>query len=204
MKLMLIGGAAGVGKTSLIQPLVSKNLQINTGTIFKKYMSLEKRDDVRKGDWSIYEQQVVTELSDFILESFDKQKNVIIDTHFAAKIYDRNYRIGLKENYISDIGTNIFVKKHLALSIHIILVTLDPYSLLNRRRLDTSRDRVLVPSDCYNDLRSNDMCSLKYKSEFLRAAQKIGDFGQDVVRYHQVENKHLDLAQSELKKITGE
>ena len=67
MRLIIIGGASGVGKTSLLEQTVSKALRINTGSILKKHMSLVQRDDIRKSDWSIHEPAMTNDLSQFVV-----------------------------------------------------------------------------------------------------------------------------------------
>lgn len=203
MILTIVGGASGVGKTSLLKQTDSKAKQINTGTLFKKHMVLNKRDDVRKGDWSAYEPGVMNDLSNFVLISFQRGEDVIIDTHFAAKIYGKNYRIGLKEKYLFDFGMFVFSIIKTDTLIQVVLITADPHALLNRRRLDKSRDRELVPSDCYNDLRSNDVYSTRYSREISRAFQKFGSTGIDNIRYHRVENNDFKAALINLKNILG-
>lgn len=130
MILTIVGGASGVGKTSLLKQADLKAKRINTGTLFKKYMALNKRDDVRKGDWSIYEPKVMDDLSNFVLEFFQRGENVIIDTHFAAKIYGRNYRIGLKEKYLFNFGMFVFRKIKTDTLIQVALITADPHAFL--------------------------------------------------------------------------
>lgn len=203
MILTIVGGASGVGKTSLLKQADSKAKQINTGTLFKKHMVLNKRDDVRKGDWSAYEPGVMNDLSNFVLVSFQRGEDVIIDTHFAAKIYGKNYKIGLKEKYLFDFGMFVFSIIKIDTLIQVVLITADPHALLNRRRLDKSRDRELVPSDCYNDLRSNDVYSTRYSREISRAFQKFGSIGRDNIRYHRVENNDFKAALTNLKNILG-
>ncbi|MBU4455392.1 hypothetical protein KJ586_02695 [Patescibacteria group bacterium] len=203
MILTIVGGASGVGKTSLLKQTDSKAKQINTGTLFKKHMVLNKRDDVRKGDWSAYEPGVMNDLSNFVLISFQRGEDVIIDTHFAAKIYGKNYRIGLKEKYLFDFGMFVFNIIKTDTLIQVVLITADPHALLNRRRLDKSRDRELVLSDCYNDLRSNDVYSTRYSREISRAFQKFGSTGRDNIRYHRVENNDFKAALINLKNILG-
>lgn len=203
MILTIVGGASGVGKTSLLKQADSKAKQINTGTLFKKHMVLNKRDDVRKGDWSAYEPGVMNDLSNFVLVSFQRGEDVIIDTHFAAKIYGKNYKIGLKEKYLFDFGMFVFSIIKTDTLIQVVLITADPHALLNRRRLDKSRDRELVPSDCYNDLRSNDVYSTRYSREISRAFQKFGSIGRDNIRYHRVENNDFKAALTNLKNILG-
>ncbi|MBU4332249.1 AAA family ATPase [Patescibacteria group bacterium] len=203
MILTIVGGASGVGKTSLLKQTNSKAKQVNTGTLFKKHMTLEKRDDVRKNDWSVYEKDVINDLSNFVLKSFRHDENIIIDTHFAAKIYGRNYRIGLKEKLLFDFGTLVFKEIKTNILIQVALITVDPHALLARRRLDESRDRELIPLDCYNDLRSNDVYSTRYSGEISRAFQKSGHIGENIVKYYRIENNDFKATLTNLKNILG-
>ena len=62
----IIGGASGVGKTSLLK-LFSDFRQVNTGDLFKSSMSLLNRDEVRGGDWPEFEIEV-TKISLFLFD----------------------------------------------------------------------------------------------------------------------------------------
>ena len=203
----IIGGAAGSGKTTLIEKCFDKFKfhQINTGSLFKSHMSLENRDYVRKGDWSVFEKNVTLDII-HLVDSFLQQdkKHIIIDTHFAAKIHGTKYRIGLKDNLIFSIGKVLFAQDYTydgKLRINVILVTTDPYFLLQRRRLDKSRDRELIPSDCYNALRENEKCSVDYYSELSRAEKECFSKKINRVQYYVVENINFDDALRDLVKI---
>ncbi|MFH1225838.1 MAG: ATP-binding protein [bacterium] len=203
MILSIVGGAAGVGKTALLEKAAVSAERINTGTLFKRCMSLKKRDDVKKGDWSVYEADVGKELANLVLKFANQGKNVIVDTHFAAKIHDRNYRIGLKEQYLFDFGISVFKAIKENILVQIILIATSPHSLLNRRKLDKTRDRELIPSDCYNDLRSNNATSSGYMREMLRAAQKTSDVNRIDVKYYCIENNNFETSLTNLKNILG-
>lgn len=171
-RIAVIGGAAGVGKTSLLACLDSW-VQFSTGTLFKKHMSLASRDEIRNGDWSLFEGEVASELRDEVLRTLTQDgQNVAIDTHFAAKIYGRSYRIGLSEVHLRDFGRAIFqwaAERGSPFRADVILVTTDPVALLQRRRLDRSRSRELLPSDCVLGLRRNDQYAFKYYQELAHS-----------------------------------
>lgn len=198
MILTIIGGASGVGKTSLLKSLADIR-QINTGDLFKRAMILGNRDDIKKGDWSVYEEDVASDMAKITIESIGSGQDIIIDTHFAAKIFGKSYRIGLREEYLRQFGQAILSQESIA--IRVVLVSTDPYLLLNRRRLDSSRNRELVPSDCYNDLRSNDIYSRRYSHTLRMEAGKV-NLKCDI-EYHVVDNDDFDFAQKQLTIILG-
>lgn len=198
----IIGGASGVGKTSLLRSF-SDIKQVNTGDLFQQSMSLENRDEIRKGDWSVLEGDVTKKLADISSESIRSKKDLIIDTHFAAKIYGSQYRIGLKEEYLYQLGKSILkLCVNEMLTVNVILISADPHSLLTRRRLDRSRNRELVPSDCYRDLRYNDVYSRRYLTAFRRAEKNIGmNMPGLKMGYFSVENEAFDLSEMQLISI---
>lgn len=168
----VIGGAAGVGKTCLLAGLGSW-VQLSTGTLFKKHMSLSNRDEIRNGDWSLVESDVASDLRNGVLQALTQDgQNVAIDTHFAAKIHGRSYRIGLRELHLRDLGRAVFewaVERGRPFRLDVVLVTTDPVALLQRRRLDRSRLRELLPSDCVTGLRRNEQYAFKYYQELARS-----------------------------------
>lgn len=198
----IIGGASGVGKTSLLKPFADIKL-VNTGDLFKLSMSLESRDEIRKGDWSVLESGVMAKMIDIVSEAILANTDLIIDTHFAAKIHNRQYRIGLREEYLYQFGKSVFkLSVDKEIMINIILISTDPYLLLSMRRLDKSRNRELVPSDCYNDLRCNDVYSYRYSSALRRAGKEIGmDKKLCNIEYYAVKNEIFKLAQKQLTDI---
>lgn len=204
MNLSIIGGASGVGKTSLLKhfPDVS---QVNTGDLFKQVMSLENRDEIRNGDWSILEPSVTASMINVASVAFREKHDLIIDTHFAAKIHSKRYRIGLEEKYLVQFAEAIFKLSSdidTKIKINVILVSADPYLLLTRRRLDKSRNRELIPSDCYNDLRCNDIYSHRYSSALRRAHENLGiNDGIYEMRHYMIQNETFDLSQKQLIEI---
>ncbi len=195
----LIGGASGVGKTTLLDAVGLS--QFSTGTFFKQRMSLGSRDDVRKGDWSQYESEVAEDIAASILQVFNQNQSAIIDTHFAAKVNGKNYRIGLKRSLLFEIAKRCFEygdNTCRSIYIYVILVDCDPYSLMDRRRLDKRRDRELIPSDCVNTLRQNRGFSSQYLTEMIRAHNKKQWEMNHKVRYFVVENKDLSTAQNQV------
>lgn len=201
MFLTIIGGASGVGKTSLLK-LFADIKQVNTGDLFKHAMILSNRDEIKKGDWSTFEYDVISNMIYVTSNLLRTDQDLIIDTHFAAKIFGTSYRIGLKEKYLCQFGQTIFKLDLIdRLSINVILITTDPYLLLARRRLDRFRNRELVPSDCYNDLRSNDIYSHRYLSTLRIANKKINR--QCKINYHLIKNEAFDSARKHLTEIIG-
>jgi len=199
--LSIVGGASGVGKTSLLRSFADIK-QINTGDLFKSEMTLGNRDEIKKGNWTVFETSVTTNMIQATIESIQRKQDLIIDTHFGAKIYNREYRIGLKEEYLYQFGCSVLGSSVDNITIKVVLVTTDPFLLLTRRRMDQTRDRELVPSDCYNDLRNNDIYSLRYFSALRRAEGNLGlSKGSYVIEYHVVENVIFDSAQEQMNKV---
>ena len=162
MVISIIGGASGVGKTTLLKSICEIR-QINTGDLFKAEITIKNRDEIKKGDWSIFEEKVAMNMEKIACESIKADNSLIFDTHFAAKIFNKNYRIGIKEEFLHSFWQSVISQKvKKKIKIFVILITSDPYLLLTRRRLDLSRKRELIPSDCYNDLRCNDVYSRRY------------------------------------------
>lgn len=195
----IIGGASGVGKTSLLKSYPDIK-QINTGDLFKLSMLLGSRDEIRKGDWSMFEIDVATRMINIVSECVQVNHDLIIDTHFAAKIYNKQYRIGLKEEYLYQFGESILkLNADKKVIVNIILISVDPYLLLTRRRLDKHRNRELVPSDCYNDIRSNNVYSYRYSSAIRK---KVGaDNNSHDIKHYVIKNEILELAQKQLTDI---
>lgn len=200
----IIGGASGVGKTSLLG-LFTDIKQVNTGDLFKLSMSLENRDEIKQGNWSILETNVTTRIISITSDAIRNNQDLIIDTHFAAKIHNKQYRIGLKEEYLYQFGKSILklsTNTNKKVAINVILISTNPHLLLDRRRLDESRNRELVPSDCYNDLRCNDVYVYRYLSALRRAEKKVGiNKKLYSMECHIVKNEVFALAQKQLSNI---
>lgn len=204
MILSIIGGAAGVGKTSLLRQFDNIK-QINTGDLFKEAMLLENRDEIRNGDWSILEKDVMVSMINVVSDALRSGQDLIIDTHFAAKICNKRYRIGLEEKYLIRFGEMILKSSsdiNRRIKISIILISTNPYLLLTRRRLDKSRNRELIPSDCYKDLRCNDIYSHRYLSSLRRSHKnlRINDKMYEI-KHHVIQNEVFDLSQKQLIEI---
>lgn len=203
IKFLLIGGASGVGKSTILKRIPIEN-KVNTGTLFKNRMAISSRDEIRSSNWSEFEGEVADDLAQFVIESLSSGKPVVIDTHFAAKLNGRRYRIGLKRNLIFELGRQVFdyaLQNKKSLKVFVVLIGCNPHSLLRRRRLDKSRNRELFPSDCFNALRDNRVCSGQYLSELLRARTGLSDIDGLSIEYSIVENEDLDKAVSALHAI---
>jgi adenylate kinase len=201
LRLAFIGGASGVGKSTVLGMLPDE-LKFNTGTLFKEHMALEDRDDVRKKVWSNFEDAVAADLVHIVGQALDRHGVAIVDTHFSAQHHGREYRIGMRQNLIHWIGHELFARaadRGILVSAKVILVKCDVNSLLRRRRLDTARKRPLVPADCFNALRANDTCSHEYFRELVRAAKG----SEHTVQYFTVENEDLALSRPALHRALG-
>ena len=204
-RLVFVGGASGVGKTTLLHAV--PNIQpLNTGSLFRDRMALASRDDVRKGDWAEYEEEVANDLLAMVIKSFTTSNLSVVDTHFAARIHNREYRIGLQRKLIYTLSKNIFSYSEYAGKLVyaiIVLIDCDVHMLLHRRRTDKNRNRELVPSDCFNDLRENRVLSRQYFSELLRAKNRIDSPRDHLVQYLVVENHDLKAATEMLHTIVS-
>lgn len=199
---LIVGGAAGVGKSTLLEHILDAN-KLSTGTLFKSHMALQSRDDVRISDWSQFENVVTDDLIELSIQSLNDGIPTILDTHFAAKLNGKNYRIGLGQSFLFSLLSRIaeFASaKNQFITIYIVLISCDVHDLLERRRLDKSRSRDLVPSDCYAGLRQNRTFANEYYSQAVRARNAIDD-GQCSVKYVSIENKEMRAAISELQGI---
>lgn len=202
---MIVGGASGVGKTTLLERNAVQ--RFNTGDLFKKHMALSDRDGVRSGDWSLVEDTVATDLKELILQSLCARGEAIVDTHFAAKILGRTYRIGMREDLLFDIGTGalqLAEANGVTLSLKVALVTCDPYELMKRRRLDKGRNREVVPADCFNALRQNLNQSTHYLSEIRRAGLRNAVNSAHTFKRVIIENADIQAAAEQIKAILGE
>jgi adenylate kinase len=203
-RLTFLGGASGVGKTYLLER-AGDIIHVSTGTLFKELMVLASRDDVRKTDWSHYEEQVQAELLFQILGlvSLGTERPIVIDTHFGAKISGRGYRIGMRSDLITSLATEIFetacgLATECRLSV--VLVTTDAHSLLKRRRLDRSRSRELVASDCVKGLKANEGYSHDYFQSVLRAENMVYGNVRPRSSYYVCVNHDADAAAADLQK----
>ena len=201
--LAVVGGASGVGKTTVLKA-VAEVPHFNTGTLFKSRMSVESRDDIRKSDWSQVEEAVADDLAEVAVSSLREGGAVIIDTHFAAKLNGHLYRVGLKRPLIFQVGRRAFEFADATgcdLHVFVILIDCDPHALLRRRRMDTSRQRELVPSDCLNALRDNKMCSFQYHRELIRACVAASPRQQHKVNYVPVDNDDLEASRQAISAL---
>jgi len=199
----IIGGASGVGKSTLLSDL-SVPYVLNTGSLFKARMALENRDEVRSRQWIDFERPVAEDLAEQGGDLLADHQRLIVDTHFAARL-GNGFRIGLLGQLIHSFGSSLASQAKSAgasLAVNVILVNCDPHALLRRRRLDRSRNRDLVPADCFNALRQNRTCSLKYAFEFRRVISSLSS-GLVSVRYFVIENDHLTLSRERLRVIIG-
>ncbi|MFW9875616.1 MAG: ATP-binding protein [Candidatus Thorarchaeota archaeon] len=130
-KLVLIGGAKGVGKSTVLDEL-SKDFPfeiVNTGNIVK----LVKNNSFN------YEQ--------IILHLISKQEGLIFDTHYA--VYDGDD--GFKRNKLYDLLPKIDQKRNMKL----ILVDSTPEIILKRRKKDVSRSRRMEFNHIKRELEKN-------------------------------------------------
>lgn len=191
-----VGGASGVGKTTVLKGLPSI-VQISTGTLFKECMQLDNRDEIRNRDWTDYEDQVSDILIERAVECLGSHRPLVVDTHFAAKLAGRSYRIGLRPELLLSFWRVLFDVAHQAearIEATIALVYCHPSELLKRRRLDTSRNREIVPSDCIAALSENQISSKDYLQQAFRAERESSNDSQHTIRYLLVENINLEAA----------
>lgn len=197
----VVGGASGVGKTTLLNA-VSWLDRVNTGDLFKRHMALANRDEIRSLNWAAFEGEVRRDLETAVREKAVRGKRgILIDTHFAAKLNGDAYRIGLERSEIFSLASSaVKLASEYGIRLHtlIVHVTAEPAQLLTRRRLDGSRKRELVPSDCVQALTRNEQCSGQYLYEFARAFRGYGRDEVSPPRLTHIMNSDLDRAVSEM------
>lgn len=200
----VVGGASGVGKTTLLNA-VSWLDRVNTGDLFKRHMSLASRDDIRTLNWAAFEGAVREDLETAVREKAVRgMRGILIDTHFAAKLNGDAYRIGLDRAEIFSLASSavrLASDYGVRLQTLIVHVTAEPAQLLTRRRLDESRKRELVPSDCVQALSRNEQCSGQYLYEFARAVRGYGPDEASPPRLTHIMNSDLDRAVGEMKSV---
>jgi adenylate kinase len=204
--LLFVGGASGVGKSTVLKAL-STHPQLNTGDFFKAAMKIADRDAIKSVNWVDYQDTVADLLMQNISNASEKNKLMIIDTHFSAKAHNKSYRIGLRKELIYKIGGHAFRQAESrghTLNVIVALIFCNPYELLERRRLDTGRKRELFPADCVRALSENSRCSVFYLSEVARARSEITSDLLHSVRFLRIENMDLRKARRNLLNITGE
>ena len=103
LTLAIVGGASGVGKSTLLGALDSTQ-QSSTGTLFKNRMTLATLDEVRSSHWPDYEEAVTEDLRSEVIETLARAESAVIDTHFAAKTPGGEYRIGLRADLLVQLG----------------------------------------------------------------------------------------------------
>lgn len=197
----VVGGASGVGKTTLLDSIASID-RINTGDLFKQHMAITDRDEIRSTDWSKFEKPVADDLISVAMEKARTRRGLVIDTHFAAKLNGTEYRIGLSRGCLYRIATEVLLAAamlQVRVLTSIVLVYSSPYDLLARRRMDPSRKRELAPADCIKALSRNNTCSTQYLFEFARAYKASDLSGREFVIMKRIENSNQDQATSEMK-----
>ena len=204
--LLIVGGASGVGKSTVLKAL-STHPQLNTGDFFKSAMKIADRDAIKSANWLDYQDTVTSALVENISDAFKKGSLTIIDTHFSAKAYGKSYRIGLRKDLIYKLGVHAFqqAEHHCCiLNVIVALIFCDPYTLLERRRLDSVRRRELFPADCVTALRENNRCSVFYLHEMARARSDSSHDRLHSVRFLRIKNMDLRRARQTLRRVVGE
>jgi adenylate kinase len=199
----VVGGASGVGKTTLLSAVAWLS-RVNTGDLFKKHMAVANRDDIRASNWAAYEEVVADELIEFVSCALNDGRDVVIDTHFAAKLNGSHYRIGLDRKVLFRLAAEILSeaeRQSIALDIKVIHIDSDAHQLLKRRRLDVSRNRELTPSDCVRALERNRICAGQYFYEIARAQQANNDQGH--LSMTRIGNTQLERSIASMKRVFG-
>jgi adenylate kinase len=166
-------------------------------------MAVPDRDSIRSGDWSKFENDVAGDLVHKAVESLSAAEDLVIDTHFAAKVNGSHYRIGLRHDLIFQIVQRAceFAANRITLRVLVVHIHSDPFALLARRRLDKERKRELVPSDCVTALSRNSVCAGQYHHEALRAVRAAKLDPRSVCAFHRVDNDDLLTALARMKEI---
>jgi len=140
-KSYIIGGASGVGKTSLVRDCVDKTKYkvISTGDLFESAandvfgLSID-RDSLKHMNWKILEDYVVESLCN-IAESIDS--SLVVDTHYAV-LHSGEFIRGLGRHSIRKFGNSL--KKSGYEKCDCILVEA-PYNEIKKRVASDSRKR---------------------------------------------------------------
>jgi adenylate kinase len=200
--LIVVGGASGVGKTSVISP-ISETKSFSTGDYFKSAMRLADRDKIRTLNWLDFQADVSETLSHDLKRHFQDHDSAVIDTHFAAKESNGRYVLGLSRPHLHILYRNVFggvVERGGEVKTHFILIDCNPTQLLDRRRNDSSRDRELHPADCVRSISRNRTCFGQFLFEGARAKSATCP-SQINVSGHVIVNEHLEIARASLEVV---
>lgn len=195
-KTIVIGGASGVGKTSVINFLIEKcagksNInvsQFNTGSYFQKLLSRGagkaiERDDIRNVNWRTLEFEVANHIvSDFF--QIPPLSCYLLDTHYAANS-PYGYMMGLGLKCLEQIVRSIYPDNPSEEDYYaaIILIEADIAEVMERRKADIKRYREMSIIDIVRNLELSRVYSLEYYHIFA-------DYlGSERVQYLQVLNE---------------
>ena len=154
-KIYFIGGAKGVGKSSLLnsESIVSKGLEIvNTGDFFNKANK-------------IYASNVKENAKKDMISYLIKKAPLIADTHYAGflnGIYDGKFERGLYVEELDFLDSNC--------DLELILITLNPEIILERRKNDSKNQRDLNYSNLKREIEANYL----YFNQYCTQLQKKG------------------------------
>jgi adenylate kinase len=149
-QIIIIGGAGGVGKTSIVHNLIElyaahsrrSILVFNTGDYFSELLGDSApiaRDQVKNTYWKKYEQEV----TNLIIEDLHKLQNssiYVLDTHFAANS-PSGYMMGLGVKQIEYLAKEInSINKNSVNSVlaAIVLIEADIENVISRRSSETT------------------------------------------------------------------
>jgi len=176
-KLFFIGGAKGVGKTSLTNNISAdlKLSRLETGKLLTDYRANEQ----------------AISFEDYITKRIlDNDNNIILDTHFAQ------YSPYAKESMPFQRGLDKENLLRLAdgFDISLCLLEVNPEELLKRRLAD-SKIRVLEPALISEELEFNRRASSLYSAELGIPIFEVqnNDFNQTIIKLKKWINLHESL-----------
>ncbi len=196
-QVVIIGGAGGVGKTSIVHSLKqlysvnsSRSISIfSTGDYFSRLLcdsSNLERDQVKNIHWKKSEQKVITSIIKDV-HALPNSAIYVLDTHFAANS-PAGYMMGLGIKQIEQLACEIKLVRNSKKSVlvAIVLIEADISDVMRRRSDDIERLREFSAMDIIGDLEQTRLYSLFYYQAF------VSELGSKSVEYLQINNENLD------------
>jgi|TARA_Y100000310_G_C20487926_1_gene717739 adenylate kinase len=164
-KIYFIGGAKGVGKSSLLNSkhIMNKGLEIvNTGDFFNRANK-------------IYNNNVKENAKEDMLDYLINNSPLIADTHYAGflnGIYSGKFERGLYEEELNFLDHNS--------ELELILITLDPQIALERRKQDIRNQRDLNYDNLKKEIEANQLYFAEYCSQLQKKRTVIENIDYDI------------------------
>ncbi|MFH0936053.1 MAG: hypothetical protein V1815_00040 [Candidatus Woesearchaeota archaeon] len=160
-RIYFIGGAKGVGKSSLLnsETIMNYGLEIvNTGEFFNKANK-------------IYTSNIKKNAKKNMLGYFIRKVPLIADTHYAGflnGIYGGKFERGLYQEELELLDSNC--------DLELVLITLDPKVALERRKNDSKNQRDFN----YDNLKREIEANYLYFNEYCAQLQKKGTIIENI------------------------